>query len=118
MRLGVGGVGARHCVVHWTLGHAMWEGAIAGHQVGKVGKTGVDIVVLRRDVLVVGIVSRHGVTDAETSRQQQVDGGDKIVAVLLMSSVPGRFKGGAGIWGRSQALRAKRVRHTGVRHGW
>jgi hypothetical protein len=52
------------------------------------------------------------------ARQQKVDDGDQIVAAaLLMSSVPRWFKDGAGVWGRSQAL-CKRVRHTGVRHGW
>lgn len=74
----------------------MWVGTIRHHHgwdIGQVGvrqAIGIDIVVLRWDVWILRVVSRHGVTAAEaTGQQRNVDGGDKIVAAAgLMSSVP------------------------------
>jgi hypothetical protein len=74
MRVGIGGERTWHSVVHWTLGYGMRERAIGSDQVGEVLEIGIDTVVLgRREVLVVGIVSRHGVSDAETG--QAAEGG-------------------------------------------
>ena len=57
-------------MVHWALGYGMRERAIGGDQVGEVLEIGIDAVVLGRwEVLVVGIVSRHGVSVAENNGQ-------------------------------------------------